>query len=187
MKKEIVKRLLDKNRVQPFNRLIAYVIDSYVITLLCNIPILYYKAMKLQSTNVVMSLEDLTSLEAIIVVGIGLVLTFLYLVILPVYKGQTLGKALLGIKIISTYNDRLHVLDLVKRFLCCLCIEGVMLKPSILIQQYIIMFINKTLDVSYIFLALTLLSVGYSMFNKDQLMLHDLFSKTRVIKKEKND
>ena len=186
MKKEVVKRLLDKSRVQPLNRLIAYIVDSYIVTLLCNIPILYYKGMKMQSTSVAMTLNELTASEAILVIVIGLLLTILYLVILPMNKGQTLGKRIMGIKVVSIQRNSLHILDLIKRFLCCMCIEGVMLRPAILVQQFVVIFSNEGLDLSYIFLALTLISVGYSLFNKQQLMFHDILSKTKVIKMEKN-
>lgn len=184
MREKILEILKDKTRITVWQRLLAYVIDAYIIKLLCNIPIMYYKSIKLQIMDIDMNFVGLNLKESMTILCIAIALTLIYLVILPKKSGQTLGKKLMRFKIISLMSDTLTYPQLLLRNgLGMLVVEGVLFTTSFIFQDFLIQFHIFNFHLYYVFLIITILSVIYSCFSIKQMMFHDVLGKTRVIKK----
>lgn len=57
----------------------------------------------------------LTGIPALIVIGLTLLLSFLYFAILEAEKGQTLGKMVMGIKVVTAEGDEIEFEESLKR------------------------------------------------------------------------
>ena len=201
-----------KNKKIFFKRLGAYVIDTFIISLLINflvkIPFLSYNEEKYASINEKLEIimnefanDDITlndfKNEYIIInynllklenkINIcKLILVLLYFVVLQwKLDGQTIGKKLFKIKVISTSNGDLSISNYLFR---AILINNLFLYMMLVIGRY---YLN---DISNYYLAfsITLIkniimygSVLMILLRKDARGMHDLLVKTKVIEIEK--
>ena len=118
---------------------------------------------------------ELTSIFVILV-------SVLYYVVLPIYnKGQTLGKKLFGMKIVSTYGD-LNANQLIFRSFLA---DFVLLN---IITVLFLMFASRSIYLSCIELftlaqyTITFASIIMVIVNKEGLAIHDGLVHTKVVK-----
>lgn len=183
MKKKALALLQDNKRVSPFKRAFGYFIDGYILMMSCSAPILYYRSLGAKTIDMNISLSGFSEIESMIFMGISLLLSFLYLVVLPKKTGQTLGKKLMKFKIISTDGKELGYKQLfIRGMIGIVLIEGTLLTSSLLLQEFIVQTFKINHTVFSFYPMIVTLSIMYSFFNKDQRMIHDVIAKTKVIR-----
>lgn len=165
-------------------RLFAYILDWYIGALVTMLPISLvsqrlYGTMKMPIQKFPTQLMIISSI-------LSLFCAFIYYVLVPykLYSGQTIGKHLCKVKIISTRHERLYFKDIfIRQFICLFFIEGYLISASSLIRQLIVIatkitYMNKII---YVFIGITIFSALLTLFTKEHLALHDYFSHTKVI------
>ena len=186
-------------------RCIAYIIDGLIVfflSALLSTPFVNVKQMtelRDQSQNIVVkySQNEMTEEEYLVetsnlsymmarsmeLIGIfGILVSVLYFVVLPIfYKGQTFGKKLMGMKIISEHGD-LNANQLIFRsflanflLLNILCVLFVMFAPRDLYLNCVGTFIFAQYTI-------TVASIVMVIFGKDGLAIHDGLVHTKVVK-----
>lgn len=187
-------------------RLVAYLIDGFIITMIISmIASLFVNSDAIQKINnelvdLINKLQTndvsyLTYIKEVSVLelelakqsGITTIVTLfveiLYFVVFQIYNsGQTIGKKIMKIKVISN-NGELTMNQMIVR---SLLINSVLLNMISLIavsfindpMQYLYVF-GSFDSIQYLFVIVTTLMV---MFRKDHVSLHDMITNTRVIK-----
>ena len=187
-------------------RLVAYLIDGFIITMIISmIASLFVNSDAIQKINnelvdLINKLQTndvsyLTYIKEVSVLelelakqsGITTIVTLfveiLYFVVFQIYNsGQTIGKKIMKIKVISN-NGELTMNQMIVR---SLLINSVLLNMISLVavsfindpMQYLYVF-GSFDSIQYLFVIVTTLMV---MFRKDHASLHDMITNTRVIK-----
>lgn len=171
-----------------WKRMIAYFIDWYMISVLTIFPIQLIDSITYQKINQENTLMNLPVPQAILAFGLGLLLSFLYLIYLPYrYHGMTLGKRLLHIRIIQS-NQKPLILKtlLIRNGLGILILEGSLYTSSIYFWELINLishshFSSWILNICNI---IVISSLAMSLFPGHR-MLHDYLSHTLVVNAEK--
>lgn len=188
-------------------RLVAYIIDAIIITIIISLiasPFINSDAIQkinndlLELVNQLQNneLNYLTYVKEVSVLelqlaklnGVTTIITLfvsiLYFIVFQIYNGgQTIGKKILNIKVISN-NGELTMNQMIVR---SLLINTILLNMILLIaitfisdpMQYLYIF-GSFESIQYLFVIVTVLMV---MFRKDHVSLHDLITNTRVVKK----
>lgn len=187
-------------------RLVAYLIDGFIITMIISmIASLFVNSDAIQKINnelvdlinklQINDVSYLTYIKEVSVLelelakqsGITTIVTLfveiLYFVVFQIYNsGQTIGKKIMKIKVISN-NGELTMNQMIVR---SLLINSVLLNMISLVavsfindpMQYLYVF-GSFDSIQYLFVIVTTLMV---MFRKDHVSLHDMITNTRVIK-----
>ena len=187
-------------------RLVAYLIDGFIITMIISmIASLFVNSDAIQKINnelvdLINKLQTndvsyLTYIKEVSVLelelakqsGITTIVTLfveiLYFVVFQIYNsGQTIGKKIMKIKVISN-NGELTMNQMIVR---SLLINSVLLNMISLVavsfindpMQYLYVF-GSFDSIQYLFVIVTTLMV---MFRKDHVSLHDMITNTRVNK-----
>lgn len=187
-------------------RLVAYLIDGFIITMIISmIASLFVNSDAIQKINnelvdLINKLQTndvsyLTYIKEVSVLelelakqsGITTIVTLfveiLYFVVFQIYNsGQTIGKKIMKIKVISN-NGELTMNQMIVR---SLLINSVLLNMISLVavsfindpMQYLYVF-GSFESIQYLFVIVTTLMI---MFRKDHVSLHDMITNTRVIK-----
>jgi len=113
---------------------------------------------------------------------ISLVVSFIYFGIFQYYtNGKTVGKLLFGIKVISTKNEKLKLIQTIIRS----AIINSLLTSSIIIICVLFLsktaFINVNKVIQMIDLGLIIASVSMILYRNDGVGLHDLLASTAVV------
>lgn len=196
---------MNKNKAYFFPRLIAYVIDvflvSFVASLIMMVVPINDNLIKLREESVTLQEnyleENITSEEfirqyAMIVYDIDyasvisyiiqVVLIILYFIVFQFYnKGQTIGKKIMKIRVVSTSDRELTVNDYLYR---SIVIDSVLVNILIII---LVMFSNKnyyfysSLTLQIIQIVLSLVTIFMVLLRKDGRGLHDIVSHSKVV------
>lgn len=171
-------------------RFFAYLIDWYVGALCTAIPI---SIVAHQTTG------DLTNQYLVdyphpfgIVAGVlALLFAFAYYIAIPlfVWRGQTPGKRLCGIKIVQEDGSPVALPNLaLRQIVGVTIIEGVIANASSIWHQMltIVTGINFVHPLMYVGFAITLVSCFMILIRKDHRCLHDFIGGTRVALVEKS-
>lgn len=138
-------------------------------------------------------LEEYTGLlyeyqkESVLELGISTALTIAYYVVFQyMYKGQTLGKKALGIKVVD--NETEKPITIPKGLLRSLLICNI---PSSILSIIFLFILNKNtyfsgyaifMGIEMVFILITMLLV---LYKKDGRGLHDIMTNTKVIKESR--
>ncbi len=114
----------------------------------------------------------------------SLLISVCYFVVYQLYtRGQTLGKKLLNIRVISTqgelFMDQMIFRSLLANFIL---VDIVTLASLVFSPKNIYIYLSTTVEIlQYGFIFLSILFV---IFRKDGRAIHDLFARTRVIREK---
>ena len=168
---------------------LAYAIDWYLVALISTFPVYLIRFLHHRTWSLLNQTSDLPGKYTIAAIICAIVISLLYFVVLPLkptgkrQAGQTLGKRLFKIKTIRVDGTDIRFIDLLKRNLYILILEG-SLFPSILYIREAVDSMT-TIDGTTFFNAYTaiaLVSISICFFNKQRRAGHDLFSKTKIVK-----
>lgn len=176
----------DKNIAKPMRRLLAYIIDWYVVSLLTSIPIVLLYSMQTQEKTMKTRLDQLTMGYALIALILGIIVSLWYLVYMQTKKG-TLGKNIMGIKVVNDDETKVSLKTmLVREGVGILLIEGVLFTVSISLHEYIDMLFGIHIEqyLVYVFGAICFVSIVLALVKPQMKMIHDYIGKTKVITKK---
>ncbi|CAI3623344.1 putative membrane protein, RDD domain [Clostridium neonatale] len=189
MKEFIIKLKLDKpNDVGFLRRSVAYIIDWYIGGVLASLPlIIIYMINNDNVTIIPQNIEIFKYLLNIIVGLLSFMVAVFYYVLVPmyIYEGQTLGKKIASLKIMS--NDNLKASRrqvFIRQFVVILLLEGSLFTSSNMLHQVLNVFsgVKITTIYSRIGLFITAISIILVILLKSRRAIHDVISGTRVIK-----
>ena len=189
MKEFIIKLKLDKpNDVGFLRRSVAYIIDWYIGGVLASLPlIIIYMIINDNVTIIPQNIEIFKYPLNIIVGLLSFMVVVFYYVLVPmyIYEGQTLGKKIASLKIMS--NDNLKASRrqvFIRQFVVILLLEGSLFTSSNMLHQVLNVFSGGKITTicSRIGLFITAISIILVILLKSRRALHDVISGTRVIK-----
>jgi uncharacterized RDD family membrane protein YckC len=188
-------------------RVVAYLLDFFLVTfistLIFYLPIFHkdfeeYNKYSQTEVDIVMgkdekeySEDELNTLEynlnrsmlPVLIINLGM-LNIYFGVLQYCFNGQTLGKKLMKIRVVSNEKKKINP--------SLFMLRSVLVSNSIpsLINILLLLFVSKETWVEYysycglLQSTLTFLMLGFMLFRSDERGLHDLISNTKVIKKE---
>lgn len=188
-----MKKLLGKirndqaNELSMIKRLVSYGLDWYVGAMIASLPIIITYMIRNDEVGIVpMSLSVLASPDNLIAGGLSFLGAIGYYALVPafVWPGQTLGKKLLKLKIVSNDYRRASTGQILNRqIMAILIVEGSVYSSSNILHQLLtILFkINIAGVYGYLGLGITGISIGLVLVLKSKRALHDFIAGTRVI------
>lgn len=167
-------------------RFIAYLVDWYVGALVIGFPITLF-SQKLFGKPTVLNLLKFPEPYGVIAGILSLVCGLFYFVVVPTWnwKGQTLGKHLLHLKIVTCNDVDINLKTIVIReVLVIMLFEEGMYNISTIIQQLftLLTHIEVVRMVVTIFWVITIVSALLVVFDKNAQSLHDRIAHTKVVR-----
>lgn len=176
----------DKGNSLRVKRILSTLIDWYIAATLAGIPVLLIYSNKTGNSNIAPTLASIPSYWGIIagILAISICLAYYILVPLKWKRGQTLGKKLLGIKIVNSNSGDVNILNMIKReLLGVTIIEGGIICASEYLRE--IAAITVGIEIYKILIILSLVVTGASIIslfkNKEGKMFHDILGNTKVV------
>lgn len=163
------------------SRLIAYIIDWSISSLLYSFIVLLYYSIVTQIQSSKVDFYNLTLSQGIAVISICLIIYIGYYILFPYYKRQTFGKRMMHLKIVDSNQNSCSLTTYILRFICLLLLEGFLFYPSFVVIQFIECFISVDIAaIIYKFSTIvTILSLFIAIIKGK--FLHDYISHTQVI------
>ena len=189
MKEFIIKLKLDKpNDVGFLRRSVAYIIDWYIGGVLASLPLIIIYMINNDNVTIIPQNIEIFKYPLNIIVGLlSFMVAVFYYVLVPmyIYEGQTLGKKIASLKIMS--NDNLKASRrqvFIRQFVVILLLEGSLFTSSNMLHQVLNVFsgVKITTIYSRIGLLITAISIILVILLKSRRAIHDVISGTRVIK-----
>lgn len=166
--------------VRPLRRLAAYLVDWYLATMLCGIPLLLVNAMRTGEQTLDTSLPPDAQGWLWGCVAIALGVAYYWLVPL-VWHGQTPGKRLTHLRIVAKAGGRPAAAQLLLRqAVGLLVLEGAVAFPSQLLRELLARAAGEGAAnaVRIGMVGVTLVSVALGIYTPSRRMLHDRISGT---------
>lgn len=172
-------------RAAPLGRRVcAFLIDWYVGSLATALPIAVV-AMSLGLEMTDQNVLEYAEPHGLVAGLAGILAGFIYNALVPlVTDGQTLGKRLMKLRIVSADGDSATPLQLVLRQgLGLILLEQDAVGTGTVVQQVLSLTLGSTVSVvsGWVGLALTLVSFALCLVRKDKRALHDLIAGTRLV------
>ena len=160
---------LKKVNVNNFSRIVAYIIDWYVATMVSSIPIVIITSIVNHTTVITQELNKLPLMWGVItgILAIIFYLGYYFVLELKVYKGQTFGKRIMKLKVVKDDgNDVDFKSILLREGLGVMIIEGYLANSSSYLRQIIQLFTD-----------VNIMDISVYLFG----MIHDHIAKTHII------
>ena len=143
-----------------------------------------YKKGSLISNVVPISVFDKN--EQLVILGILFIVEIVYFCVIPryVFKGQTIGKKILKIKIINNNGSETTFMNLLRRdLLGVVIVEGSFVPLSNYIRNVLMPYVGRVpvQYLVYLFTIISLVSVSLLVFKKNGRMFHDYIGGTKVV------
>lgn len=190
MAKNKKKDIMNKNDIIEIRmrRFFAMLIDWYLTNMLAVIPITFYFRNGDYLQPFMFDLSQYTFQTGLLLGIFGLCIGIIYYLIIPtfVWKGQTLGKKICKVQIVSENNEDFTLKTmLIRELLGVVILEGGIVITATYIRKLLPLFGLATFvnPLKYMAYALTILSILYAYFQPNSQAFHDKLAKTIVIKK----
>ena len=177
---------LKKVNVNNFSRIVAYIIDWYVATMVSSIPIVIITSIVNHTTVITQELNKLPLMWGVItgILAIIFYLGYYFVLELKVYKGQTFGKRIMKLKVVK--NDESDVdfkTILMREGLGIMIVEGYIANSSSYLRQLIQIVTGiPIMDMAvYVFGIISAVSILMDMASPSRKMLHDRIANTHII------
>ena len=188
-----------------YKRIVAYVLDIIIVTVIASLLTYFipenkeyeasfneyvssineYSKEKINQNEFLQKTNDLVYImnkESLTVTIVTVVLTIIYFVVFNYFmNGQTLGKKLMKLKIVSNNKKKLTMNNYLIR---SLLINSVLMNVLSII---FILLLNKTSYIkvnditTYLFGAIYIVTFGMILFREDKRGLHDYLANTKVV------
>ncbi|WP_028042453.1 RDD family protein [Candidatus Stoquefichus massiliensis] len=169
-----------------FRRLIAYIIDWYLGSIVSMLPFLIISLAKHIDYNNIMNLELYSNQDLCIGMFFSLLFSLIYFLVIPfkLYDGQTIGKKIMKLKIIMNSNQEMKILNLFLRQILFIwfvemslhSIGGIFNQGIFILLKFNIILFFKEMNFYVIAISVFMLLVS-----NNHITLHDLISNTKVI------
>jgi uncharacterized RDD family membrane protein YckC len=183
------KMVRDPETPSLFKVILAFLVDWYLVALFLTFPVYLLRYMHLGTWSLVNQTNDLPNVYIIAAMVIGILLTLIYFVLLPLlptkkgHRGQTLGKRLFKIKTVRADGTDIRFKDALIRNLFILIVEGSLFPSFLYIREALSSL--TTLDIaifSNAYMVFALVSILISLLNSQRRAGHDLVSGTKIVK-----
>jgi uncharacterized RDD family membrane protein YckC len=183
------KMVRDPETPSLFKVILAFLVDWYLVALFLTFPVYLLRYMHLGTWSLVNQTNDLPNGYIIAAMVIGILLTLIYFVLLPLlptkkgHRGQTLGKRLFKIKTVRADGTDIRFKDALIRNLFILIVEGSLFPSFLYIREALSSL--TTLDIaifSNAYMVFALVSILISLLNSQRRAGHDLVSGTKIVK-----
>ncbi|CDE27457.1 rDD family protein [Catenibacterium sp. CAG:290] len=182
----------NKLRNEPVNKtgyikgIIAYGIDWYLGSVLSSLPlILLYMSLHKDAVYIPQQLSIFKGYYQVIAGVLSLSVAFVYYVVLPIiWKGQTVGKKLLGLKIVNDNYQEVNVKQLIiRQVIMIFLVEGSIYTCSNMLHQLVNVLTGYNIASIWnkVGLVITILSGILVIVLKSKKSLHDIVSHTLVV------
>lgn len=179
-------------KAAPIKRLVAYGIDWYLSALCMSLAVVVITSIDRKDLIIENILSNLSNSLALLALVLGMLLTILYFLIPELlmkekHQGQTFGKMIMKIKVVSADGSPAALKALfIRYFICLILIEQTLNSASFSLRTFIGMIgSNEAAQcIYYIGLAITFLSLVLMFTRPDGKMLHDVIAKTKVVEVE---
>ncbi|MGN1398786.1 MAG: RDD family protein [Erysipelotrichaceae bacterium] len=164
-------------------RLIAYAIDWYLYSIvLIAFNAIFSKVCGVEAT-VFMTLELYSLPAAFMCFALMLLLHFVYFILIPFYfNGQSIGKKITKLKIVSINGEKVTIKQLVIReFIGVILVEGYLSVTNGYLRTLLGMFFSQTKILSIGWFIISGLSSSCALYSKEARMFHDYIGTTKVI------
>lgn len=164
-------------------RLIAYAIDWYLYSIiLIAFNAIFARINGVEST-IFMTLELYSLPQAITCFILMLLLHFVYFVLIPYrFGGQSVGKKITKLKIVSNNGDKVSVRQLfIREFIGIILVEGYLSVTNGYFRTLLGMISPQTRILSIGWFIISGLSSSCALYSKESKMFHDYIGKTKVI------
>lgn len=174
------------NKTGYIKRTIAYGIDWYLGSVLSSLPlILLYMSLHKDAVYIPQQLSIFKGYYQVIAGVLSLSVAFVYYVVLPIiWKGQTLGKKLLGLKIVNDNYQEVNVKQLIiRQVIMIFLVEGSIYTCSNMLHQLVNVLTGYNIASIWnkVGLVITILSGILVIILKSKKSLHDIVSHTLVV------
>jgi uncharacterized RDD family membrane protein YckC len=177
-----------RNTSGRFNRFGAWFLDFNVERIITSIIVLLIWLVvfrNLGGRGESINIEGLPITVQYLTLGILFVFTLFYNIILPmfIYEGQTIGKKVIGLKIVKANGEKAGLLNYVLRYIGILFIEGN--SYVVTFSGILFFFLNMRFEAAkqwndYLF-GIYALSALIAFFHKDRRAIHDFIGGTKVV------
>jgi uncharacterized RDD family membrane protein YckC len=183
------KMMRDPEAPSLFKVILAFLVDWYLVSLLLTLPVYLLRFMYFGTWSLVNQTNDLPNEHIIAAMVIGVLLTLIYFVGLPLMPtkkrqaGQTLGKRIFKIKTVRADGTDIRFKDALIRNLFILILEGSLFPSFLYIREALTSL--TSLDIatfSNAYMAFALVSILICLFNSQRRAGHDLVSNTKIVK-----
>ena len=164
------------NKTGYIKRIIAYGIDWYLGSVLSSLPlILLYMSLHKDAVYIPQQLSIFKGYYQVLAGVLSLSVAFVYYVVLPIiWKGQTLGKKLLGLKIVNDDYQEVNVKQLIiRQVIMIFLVEGSIYTCSNMFHQLVNVLTGYNIA--------SILSGILVIILKSKKSLHDIVSHTLVV------
>ena len=191
--KKLEKRAVTRRATMTMGirRVFAVMIDWYLASVLAGIPVMLIYSIESGEATAASSLSAMSLKWGMIAGVLAIIAASTYYVCIPsfVYKGQTIGKKILGIKIINLDNSEVNLKNMLRREIIGVAImEGGIVCTSEYIRQMIEIVSNyKVYSILGILgSVVTVISIIVLLATKEKRMIHDFIGKTKVVEVPRN-
>ncbi len=179
---------LEKKQNDPYllfslRRFAAYAVDWYLYSvILISFNVLMMKAKGLEPVYY-MTLEQYSGGDALgIMAALLLLHGLLFVVLVKVWKGQTIGKKIFHIRIVSCDGNPVSLWQLfLREFAGVFALEGWFSPLNSYFRTLLAMYFGDIIMLNRIWIAAAVLSLFIMRCNKDRRMFHDYIGRTKVI------
>lgn len=177
---------IKETSVNNFSRVVAYLIDWYIASMIAGIPVTLIATSINHETTITQDLSKLPTEWAVIsgILAIIFYLAYYFVIELKVYKGQTFGKRIMKLKVVKDDGSDIDFKTILMREgLGIMIIEGYLANSSSYLRQIIQLFVSfNIMDMSvYLFGIISAISILMGMASPSRKMLHDRIAKTKII------
>lgn len=187
-KKAVIRKA---NMIMGIRRACAVMIDWYLASVLAGIPVMFIYSIESGEATTASSLSSMSLKWGLIAGVLAIIAASIYYIYIPtfVYKGQTPGKKLLGVKIINLDNSEVNLKTMLRREIIGVAIiEGGIVCTSEYIRQMIELGSNyKVYSILGILgSVVTVISIIVLLVTKEKRMIHDFIGRTKVVEVSRN-
>lgn len=188
-KKKYHERSSDVQNAGWIRRFLAYFIDWYIGFVFTILPIammygMLYGSKDMISSVIVFAKKDASM--AMLAGGLAMLFAFFYYVIVPwkLWEGQTVGKRLMKIKIVSNDGEKANLWQLFLRHMIgMLLVEGGIIGATTVLREMIAVGLHTSDWILYARYAAYLISFASGMLvtsTRAKRAIHDYIAKTKV-------
>lgn len=188
-----VQRILKENEeakkdsVKLWRRFAAYLIDWLLGTFFAAFPVVMLNGIALNMSDMTDDLLVIPSPYNYIGGVLALVFSFIYFVMIPlkIWKGETVGKHMLNLKIVKINGKEVDLKALILRQMVgMVLVEGVMFTSSNYLREMLALATGEIKVMQYLYywgVGVTIISILLVIFTYKNQAIHDRIGKTKVI------
>lgn len=176
-----------KGSVNLWRRFSAYLIDWFVGTFFAAFPVVMLNGIALNMSDMTDDLLVIPSPYNYIGGALAIAFSFIYFVIIPlkVWKGETVGKHMMNLKIVKTSGGEVDLKALVLRQMVgMVLVEGVLFTSSNYLREMLALATGEIKVMQYLYyvgIGVTIISIILVIFTYKNQAIHDRIGKTKVI------